>query len=66
MLFGNALMLLDGWFKLTLIELGMSFRLLQGWYFLVPRLNETSKKLTVFKFVVIVIFKSEFSRRTTF
>ena len=66
MLFGNALMLLDGWFKLTLIELGMSFRLLQGWYFLVPRLNETSKKLTVFKVVVIVIFKSEFSRRTTF
>ena len=66
MLFGNALMLLDGWFKLTLIELGMSFRLLQGWYFLVQRLNATSKKLTVFKFVVIVIFKPEFSRRTTF
>ena len=66
MLFGNALMLLDGWFKLTLIELGMSFRLLQGWYFLVQRLNATSKKLTVFKFVVIVIFKPEFSRRPTF
>ena len=62
MLFGNALMILGGWFELTLIELGVLFRLLQGWYFLVQRLNVTSKKLTVFKFVVIVIFKPEFSQ----
>ena len=64
MLSGSTLIVLRRWLEPTLIYVGMLFRFLQSSLdLLFCKSNVLYKKLTIIKFVVIIIFKLRFSGR---